>query len=159
MPDTEQPEGTHIVKVSGHALSDDKLMSKVADMFKAAEQPAKHREPYVRIVHCGGPARLTRVFVNGREAKTATRAEIVLDASHQYGVHARIEFVGRPPIESRDVHLDVAAEAAELVEAKPPQYFPAVLLGLIADVIPAGLAWWTWDLSGWFAGTVFVLSV
>lgn len=117
-------------------------------------------EPAVRIVHHGGPARLATVYLNGHEAPTATRVEIVLDASHEPGVYARIEFVGQPPIETTDVQLDVAAEEADLVEAEPPRFFwPVLIGGLIVDAVAAGLAWWSWDRSGWFATLVFVLSV
>lgn len=122
------------------------------------EQTAKH-SPAVRIVHPGGPARLARVYINGQEATTATRVEIVLDASHDHGVHARIEFVGRPPIESANAQLDVAAEAAEMVETKRARFFWPVLLGLLLDGIPAGLAWWAWRTPGALATAVWVLCV
>lgn len=116
-------------------------------------------QPAVRIVHPGGPARLARVYINGQEATAATRAEIVLDASVRPGVHARIEFVGQPPIESANVQLDVAADAAEMVEATPARFFWPVLLGLLLDAIPAGLAWWTWRPTSLLAAFVFGLSV
>lgn len=123
------------------------------------EPTAKPRHPAVRIVHRGGPARNATVYINGHEAETATRVEIVLDGNHEPGVYARIEFVGRPPIESANVQLDVAADDAVIVEAKPARFFWPVLLGLVVDAIPAGLAWWTWELPGALAGAVFVLSV
>lgn len=41
----------------------------------------------------------------------------------------------------------------------PKLLFWPVLLGLVLDAIPAGLAWWMWNLPGWFPATVFVFCV
>lgn len=122
---------------------------------------ASNDRPAVRIVHRGGPARLAIVYINGHEAPTATRAEIVLDANQKPGVHARIEFVGRPPIESTDVQLDVSADDAEMVEREPVRLRPFVILtgGLTLSTIPAAFAWWMWQLGGWWAALLFVLTV
>jgi hypothetical protein len=116
------------------------------------EQPAAR--PSVRIVHQGGPARMAKVYIDGKEAESAHRVEVVLDANDSGAARAWVEFV--------DVELDVTADQADqpvIVPAVAGRPWPILIGGSILTLIPAGLAWWMWQLSGWLAATAFVLCV
>lgn len=71
----------------------------------------------------------------------------------------------RPPPLNGDVYMRVTArpkadpdeDGALVVPSK--RFFWPVLLGLILNAIPAGLAWWMWQLSGLLSDAVFALNV
>ncbi|MGH3628033.1 MAG: hypothetical protein ACRDRL_11420, partial [Sciscionella sp.] len=75
-------DDTHTVHVEGRIDPEGHLLSMLGSSnfvpaTEATRHPLNAKTPAVRIVHDGGRAERARVYINGVEAATATRVEVV----------------------------------------------------------------------------------
>ena len=108
--------------------------------------------PRVRVVHKGGPASNTHVYIDGRPARGVSRVLIRLAADDKKAAAVWLKFDG--------VDIDVSGD---LIEAKADTYATPsprllALAGVAVTSLPVGLAWALRAQSWWLPATGFWLA-
>lgn len=186
MPEQTEPAEINHATVTNVYATSDSLMPpfelKSAKLEGEFVDQASPRSPAVRIVHHGGPVENARIYIDGKDVSnhvvavelamegcddavypTITFADCELDVTGEIIPRPRtglegdayVKVTARPAAE-----FDVTAyRDGALIVPRERFFWPVLIGGLIVDAVAAGLAWWSWDRSGWFATLVFVLSV
>lgn len=148
------PDALEALRRDADALNADQ--QRLSDDYNQAlfgpPQPIKPR-PRVRVVHHGGPARLAKVFIDGRVAPDVDRILIRLDAKEHKPTAVWVKFEG--------AEIDVAGE---LTGPEPDTYdTPSprllALAGVAVTSLPTALAWAWRAQSWWLPAAGFWLAV